>query len=45
MNTDHLYCQVGAEARELRTKGWSWQKIGKKLKVTDKTAKKAAESK
>jgi hypothetical protein len=38
----HEYQRISAKARQLRAKGLSWSEIGRKLKVTGKTAKKAA---
>ena len=38
----HRYQALGDRAKALRDKGLSWVKIGKKLKISDKTAKKAA---
>jgi hypothetical protein len=35
---------IGKQAYELRQQGLSWVKIAKKLRVSDKTAKKAAAS-
>jgi len=36
------YQLLSAESRHLRAAGLSWVRIGQRLKVTDKTAKKAA---
>jgi hypothetical protein len=38
----HEYQRISAKAKQLRAKGLSWSEIGRKLKVTGKTAKKAA---
>lgn len=38
----HQYQRISTKARQLRDKGLSWSEIGRKLKVTGKTAKKAA---
>lgn len=40
----HRYQALGVRARTLRNKGLSWVQIGKKLKISDKTAKKAAQT-
>jgi hypothetical protein len=38
----YLYQELSSEAQELRSQGLSWVKIAGYLKVTDKTARKAA---
>jgi hypothetical protein len=41
-NKTHEYQRISAKARQLRAKGLSWSEIRRQLKVTGKTAKKAA---
>jgi hypothetical protein len=43
LSRTHEYQRISAKARQLRAKGLSWSEIGRKLKVTGKTAKKAVD--
>lgn len=43
LSKTHEYQRISAKARQLRAKGLSWPEIGRKLKVTGKTAKKAVD--
>jgi hypothetical protein len=38
----YIYKQIGQQAQELRRQGLSWRKVGRKLGVSDKWAKRAA---